>query len=469
MAVNQTGTEVACVAEFGDYSYDECHTMDILATVRNRTSEQERSERAPLCITAALDHSTSMKGKKLKLVKKACQFMVQQLKPKDRVGVIAYSQKVTEILPIIAMTPEGVDEAIDAISRISHKSMTNLSGGLFKAIEQQEEFGCDHREEGVIRSVLLFTDGCPTMGITNTRGFIDAFSQLRDQVPQVQVHTLGFGNGVNYDLLQQIAEKGRGVYHHIDNMDDIPLGFAEALGGLMSISAQNVQLVMTLEEGLAIDHFHSAFPWQKQEDRTVRTELGDIYCEERKDALLSVRIPQLEEPVESYSILSLSLKYFDVGSGELRRNSNTFSIARPSCVVANRESNQEVLDQRERVEAVDDIQRALEVCWLESLLEAANELYSLSYLVVTLNAPKQEADEGNIDDAHELLTHRAQHLERMQEGRPSSAIGDLSKSVTGLSISFRSREAALDEPPNWEELRVRSCSRFWNNKMPREQ
>merc|ERR1719458_1962133 len=56
------------------------------------------------------------------------------------------------------------------------------------------------------------------------------------------INTFGFGAGHNENLLEAIAENGRGMYAFIENTDMIADTFAECLGGLVSIIGQNLKI-----------------------------------------------------------------------------------------------------------------------------------------------------------------------------------------------------------------------------------
>ena len=57
------------------------------------------------------------------------------------------------------------------------------------------------------------------------------------------IYTFGFGNHVDDTMLNAISEEGRGQSMYIEDAESIPSAFASALGALMSMAAQNLELI----------------------------------------------------------------------------------------------------------------------------------------------------------------------------------------------------------------------------------
>ncbi len=51
-----------------------------------------------------------------------------------------------------------------------------------------------------------------------------------------------------------MAEAGRGLYYYIENSENIPESFADCIGGLLSVVAQNIVLkIKPLNETIILD------------------------------------------------------------------------------------------------------------------------------------------------------------------------------------------------------------------------
>jgi len=111
------------------------------------------------------------------------------------------------------------------------------------------------------------------------------------------INTFGFGPNHKASLLQAIAEHGRGMYAFIEKSEMITDIFAECLGGLISVFAQNIQVTIEslnkvkinkcLSERLNIE--------TKTENEKYTISINDIQSEEKRDFVFELTIPSLNE------------------------------------------------------------------------------------------------------------------------------------------------------------------------------
>jgi len=64
---------------------------------------------------------------------------MQQLIDKDRLGVIAYDSNVDELLPLSKTSPFFKEQATIVLRELASGTCTNLSGGLFMGVKQQQD------------------------------------------------------------------------------------------------------------------------------------------------------------------------------------------------------------------------------------------------------------------------------------------------------------------------------------------
>ena len=93
-----------------------------------------------------------------------------------------------------------------------------------------------------VRSVFLFTDGVSSCGLTDVNQLTLILSAMLCNTIRPKVYTFGFGDHVNDTMLNAITEEGHGLSTYIEDAESIPGAFASALGGLMSMAAQNLEL-----------------------------------------------------------------------------------------------------------------------------------------------------------------------------------------------------------------------------------
>ena len=164
---------------------------------------------------------------------------------------------------LVLATPASKLTVASAIDSMKTGGGTNLSAGIFEGITQQKRSHIDisnpaqqqdlsnaePQSAGAavarsISSVLCFTDGQATCGIRDDSTLLTALNNLlhENAHAQLKVHTFGFGSHHSSTLLQGISDAGSGTYYYIAGEENISEAFADALGGLLSVFAQNVQL-----------------------------------------------------------------------------------------------------------------------------------------------------------------------------------------------------------------------------------
>ena len=91
----------------------------------------------------------------------------------------------------------------------------------------------------------MFTDGHSTTGLTNINQMTPILSAMLHHSISPKIYTFGFGNHVDDSTLNALSEEGHGQAAYIEDAESIPGSFASALGGLMSMAAQNLELTFT--------------------------------------------------------------------------------------------------------------------------------------------------------------------------------------------------------------------------------
>ena len=486
--------------------------------------KDEGQQRAVVSLTSVLDKSGSMRGGKLGLVKRSSNFMLNQLSSSDKLGVVTYDSHVNEIIPLSRTTEGFKSEAKSIISGIHAGSCTNLSGGLFKGIEQQvtnkyldwEEAaeptsppspsapseapsdtsfvqvdvsdtasvvsnadsmassavdvgvllqeqeqsglrgvisgvsgffgrmrgrgvqppasrdlppqafrsrgeGCPpqttlpsyrcqrtiaprgHRqtppeklelEHDAVRSVFLFTDGHANEGVTDKAQLVSMVQKMVDSEHPVQVHTFGFGAEHCEDLLSSLAEAGSGNYYYIEKEENIPTAFADALGGLMSVSMQNITLSFVPAQGVVVDQVHTPFATSSDAGNGRSVSIGDLLSEESKDILMDVRLPALVQPAQGeivdFKVGHLHVTYVDVASASIAQLQVDCLVKRARQVAA-AEPNRSVSVQRARMD-----------------------------LVKVLEESRAQADSGDYENSRRGLDACAQRLDTLVESALSA-------------------------------------------------
>lgn len=120
------------------------------------------------------------------------------------------------------------------------------------------------------------------------------------------------------------------MYYFIETDESIPQAFADCLGGLMSIAAQNARLTLTGVDGVTIGSVHGKPQLERRSDTEVLLTLNDMYCEEARDILVELSLPGLPGPAaKPCELLRVDLEYFNVLDSSLESANATLQIDRP--------------------------------------------------------------------------------------------------------------------------------------------
>jgi len=254
--------------------------------------------------------------------------VIKQMKEKDMFGMVSYDSLVREDVPLSNLTSANVVQAQKAIQSLVAGSCTNLSGGLFKGLDQLAIAAAKPSEgNATVDAIWLFTDGLANEGIRDGSKLREAVQKIVSQMKsRVQVHCFGFGEDHNADFLRAIAEATGGMYYFIDKEEDIPTSFAQCLGGLLSVFAQNIEVVAQIEGDGQITKSHSSRPATISSDgKQFSFNLADIYGGEARDILLSLSVKATAVPVE----IKVNVRYMNVVSIAMETISQSTTITRP--------------------------------------------------------------------------------------------------------------------------------------------
>lgn len=196
----------------------------------------EVKERPKANIVFLLDVSGSMdEPNKLPLVKQAITMMTKQLGENDRIAMVVYAGAAGCVLPSI--TGDHQAEILAALDNLSAGGSTN--GG--QGIELAYSIARDHFIAGGINRIILCTDGDFNVGTTSNEGLIRLVEN--NAKSKIFLTCLGFGMGnYNDSMMEQITNRGNGVYGMIDNIHEARRLMVEQLSGTLMAVAKDVKI-----------------------------------------------------------------------------------------------------------------------------------------------------------------------------------------------------------------------------------
>lgn len=344
MQLQNNQLEVSTTFEHNIVSHTENKQQHFIVTLK--APEINIDKRSPVDIVCVIDKSGSMSGQKLELVKKTLGFMVEKiLNSSDRVALVSFDTHVEVDFTLAKMSSDGKEHAQKKISKLTSGSSTNLSGGLLEGISQL----VNRKDSNDVSSILLFTDGLANCGLLKTDEIVEVVKKEIGKLNKpTNIFTFGFGNDHDANMLKSISDSSNGTYCYVKNEDEIPSAFANCLGGLLSVFAQNIKVKIKTSYGVKLLEVLADAYKTKLEERSCEIVLGDIFSEEKKDLLLVIDVPKLDIETRTHKLFEVKVDYFNIVS----KSSETVDIY--GCVSRPREehgqlANHEVDKQINRV------------------------------------------------------------------------------------------------------------------------
>jgi uncharacterized protein YegL len=144
------------------------------------------------------------------MARDAARSSLQTLRPIDLIGVISFDETYNWVIP---MGPAG---SLEDKARLINQITANGGTKIYQAVEAG--FEAILNEKATHKHIILLTDGVSTPGTQ------EDFPKLeRDALAKhVTISTIGVGDYINRELLDELAHKTRGKSHFVENPETIP-------------------------------------------------------------------------------------------------------------------------------------------------------------------------------------------------------------------------------------------------------
>lgn len=382
------------------------------------------SKRAPIDLVTVLDVSGSMEGSKLSLLKRAVQFVIQNLGPSDRLSIVVFASNARRIFPLRKMTNRGRDDAIIAIRSLLANGGTNIMEGL----RQGARIIHERREKNPVASIILLSDGkdtfnlhyineprTPNQEVANSRQVLDQLNIWLNPIRwgnreagtetrpiNIPIHTFGFGADHDPDCMHSISDASGGTFSFIQSDGLVQDAFARCIGGLLSVVAQELRFnVKSVSSGVHIESIPSGkYPNDiLEQGNEAVIDVGDLYADEEKEFLVYLTVPAFLSTESNggfarTSLLDVKCSYKEIVSMEMREvECRTVELRRPDYLCpADLIPSLEVDRQKNRIWVAEGIAEAHEMAE-QGNLEGAKVLLK-NRRSVLLHSPSAQAGDG---------------------------------------------------------------------------
>lgn len=247
-----------------------------------------------------VDSSGSMQSPdKLDLLKQGFAAMARQLRPQDRVAIVAYAGSAGLVLPATA----GDDTATILAALDSLQAGGSTNGGA--GIELAYAVARQHFVEGGVNRVILASDGDFNVGSVSVDALTTMVADKRRS--GIGLTVLGFGGGnLNDHLAEQLANNGNGNYFYIDTLGEGRKVLVDQLASTVLTIAEDVKIQIEfnpaqVEEYRLIGYENRLL--EREDFNNDRVDAGEIGAGHNVTALYEISL------VGSQSAASDPLRY----------------------------------------------------------------------------------------------------------------------------------------------------------------
>ncbi|KAL7544078.1 hypothetical protein ACHAXR_013509 [Thalassiosira sp. AJA248-18] len=309
-----------------------------MASTTETFSCYQLSYRTSQILTVDFTLSSFQRVEKLDLCKTTLNLLLRELHHNDRFCLISFSDEAKIEVPMLKVNDEQKLKAMHTIQHLHVRGRTNIASAISLAAQVANAV----KDPNKVRSVFLLTDGIANVGFTEAKDLMDLTGIFVENghnphTPPISLHTFGYGEEPDSKLLQSMAKvTSGGSFYSVRNNAQVASAFGDAIGGILSVVAQNVIMTISIPEeaaknGAEIISVHHDKTREISEG-VFRVALGDVYAEETRDIMFEVTLasPKTDGP-NLIPHATIELSYVDtIMHSFVGPLSGTAIIARPN-------------------------------------------------------------------------------------------------------------------------------------------
>jgi Ca-activated chloride channel family protein len=281
------------------------------------------AQRKPASLTFVIDVSGSMAMEnRLELVKRSLELLVERLRPTDTVAIVVYGSEARVVLNPTSAEDKGA--LLNAIYSLQTEGATNAEAGL-KLGYQMAEWA--YRPDAINR-IILCSDGVANVGNTGPDAILNSIGDWARR--GVTLTTIGFGMGnFNDVLMEQLADKGDGVYAYVDDLDEARKLFVDELTSTLQVIAYDAKVQVDFNPDTV--RYYRLIGYENravadQDFRNDAVDAGEIGAGHTVTALYAIVL----KPSAAGRLATMQMRWQDPDTRQVREingNFNTWDIA----------------------------------------------------------------------------------------------------------------------------------------------
>ncbi|KAJ9370352.1 hypothetical protein DTO282E5_4893 [Paecilomyces variotii] len=274
----------------------------------------------PLDLVVVIPVSSSMQGLKITLLRDALKFLVQNLGPRDRMGLVTFGSSGGGV-PLVGMTSKawtGWNKILNSIRPVGQKS---LRADVVEGANVAMDLLMQRKSNNPISTILLISDSS-----TSDPESVD-FVISRAEAAKVGIHSFGLGLTHKPDTMIELSSRTKASYTYVKDWMMLRECVAGCLGSLQSTSHQNVKLKLRLPEGSPAKFVKisgALHTTKRATGRDAEAALGDLRFGDKRDILVQLIIQpdnatQEQVPQDPWESLVSGLEALGGSDGDEQR------------------------------------------------------------------------------------------------------------------------------------------------------
>ncbi len=173
------------------------------------------NQRVPRDMVFVIDTSGSMREDgKIDQAKKALKYGLDSLKPGDRYAMFNFATTVNSWQSqLVAASQENIAAGKKWVEALETTGGTAINDALQTALELQ------HGDKSRSFTIVFFTDGKPTIGVTDTNQILTNFDRKAKE--NIRLFSFGVGYDLDAAFIDRLAEKHKGTSSYVRPNEDM--------------------------------------------------------------------------------------------------------------------------------------------------------------------------------------------------------------------------------------------------------
>ncbi|KEY69639.1 hypothetical protein S7711_07681 [Stachybotrys chartarum IBT 7711] len=240
----------------------------------------------PIDVVVVVPISSSMQGVKINLVRDALKFMVNTLGERDRMGLVTFGSGGGGV-PIVGMTTKAWPGWGNILSSIKPVGQKSHRADVVEGANVAMDLLMQRKHNNPIASIMLISDAS-----TSDADSVD-FVVSRAEAAKITIHSFGLGMTHKPDTMIELSTRTKASYTYVKDWMMLRECLAGCLGGMQTLSHQNVKVKLKLPEGSPAKFHKISGALQitkRATGRDAEASLGDLRFGDKRDILVQLVI-----------------------------------------------------------------------------------------------------------------------------------------------------------------------------------